>query len=135
MATHAAMQAAGMTVTAAAPMSGPYALAALADAIFEGEVNTSGPLNMDLVVTSYQHAYGNIYSAPTDVYEAAYAATADELLPSATAISAIYANGQLPQMQCSIAHHPLQRTTPTHPRRPPRIWLPFLRWDLAPTIW
>ena len=97
MATHAAMQAAGMTVTAAAPMSGPYALAAFGDAIFEGEVNTSGPLNMDLVVTSYQHSYGNIYSAPTDIYETAYAATADELLPSATAISTIYANGQLPE--------------------------------------
>ena len=97
MATHQAMQAAGMTVTAAAPMSGPYALAAFGDAIFEGEVNTSGPLNFNLVVTSYQHSYGNIYSAPTDVYETAYASTADELLPSATAISTIYADGQLPE--------------------------------------
>lgn len=33
MATHSAMQAAGMTVTASAPMSGPYALAAFSDAI------------------------------------------------------------------------------------------------------
>ena len=97
MATQKAMQAAGMVVTAAAPMSGPYALAAFGDAIFEGQVNTSGPLNLNLVVTSYQHSYGNIYSAPTDIYETAYAPTADELLPSATAISTIYANGQLPQ--------------------------------------
>jgi hypothetical protein len=97
MATSKAMQAAGMTVTAAAPMSGPYALAAFGDAIFAGEVNTSGPLNFNLVITSYQHSYSNIYSAPTDIYETAYAATADELLPSATAISTIYANGQLPQ--------------------------------------
>jgi pimeloyl-ACP methyl ester carboxylesterase len=97
MATHKAMQAAGTTVTAAAPMSGPYALAAFGDAIFEGEVNTSGPLNFNLVTTSYQHSYGNMYSAPTDVYETAYASTADELLPSTTAISTIYANGQLPE--------------------------------------
>ena len=97
MATHKAMQAAGTTVTAAAPMSGPYALAAFGDAIFLGEVNTSGPANFNLVVTSYQHSYQNVYSAPTDVYEAQYAPTADELLPSNTAISAIYANGQLPQ--------------------------------------
>ena len=97
MSTHKAMQAAGMTVTAAAPMSGPYALAAFGDAIFEGEVNTSGPLNFNLVVTSYQHSYNNIYSAPTDVYETAYASTADELLPSAVAISTIYADGELPQ--------------------------------------
>lgn len=97
MATHKAMQAAGTTVTAAAPMSGPYALAAFGDAIFEGEVNTSGPLNLNLVVTSYQHSYNNIYSSPTDVYETQYASSADELLPSTTPISTLYSNGQLPQ--------------------------------------
>jgi hypothetical protein len=91
------MQAAGTAVTAAAPMSGPYALAAFGDAIFEGQVDMSAPANFNLVVTSYQHSYQNVYSSPTDVYEAQYASTADELLPSATAISAIYANGQLPQ--------------------------------------
>src|SRR5262249_22824353 len=34
MATHKALQAAGVTVTASAPMSGPYALEAFGDAIF-----------------------------------------------------------------------------------------------------
>jgi hypothetical protein len=97
MATHKAMQAAGTAVTAAAPMSGPYALAATADAIFAGEVNSSGPTNFNFLVTSYQHSYQNVYTSPTDVYEAQYASGADELLPSATAISTIYANGQLPQ--------------------------------------
>jgi dienelactone hydrolase len=97
MATHKALQAAGTAVTAAAPMSGPYALAAFGDAIFAGEVDMSAPANFDLVVTSYQHSYQNVYAAPTDVYEAQYAATADELLPSATAMTTIYANGQLPQ--------------------------------------
>jgi hypothetical protein len=97
MATHKAMQAAGTVVTAAAPMSGPYALAAFGDAIFEGEVDMSAPANFNLVVTSYQHSYQNVYTSPTDVYEAQYASGADELLPSATAISTIYANGQLPQ--------------------------------------
>jgi pimeloyl-ACP methyl ester carboxylesterase len=97
MATHKAMQAAGTAVTAAAPMSGPYALAAFGDAIFEGEVDMSAPANFNLVVTSYQHSYQNVYMSPTDVYEAQYASGADELLPSATAISTIYANGQLPQ--------------------------------------
>src|ERR1700733_7309510 len=97
MATHKAMQAAGTAVTAAAPMSGPYSLAAFGDAIFEGEINMSAPANFNLVVTSYQHSYQNVYMSPTDVYEAQYASGADELLPSATAITAIYANGQLPQ--------------------------------------
>ncbi|HEX4674682.1 MAG TPA: prolyl oligopeptidase family serine peptidase [Steroidobacteraceae bacterium] len=97
MATHKAMQAAGTVVTAAAPMSGPYALAAFGDAIFMGEVDMSAPANFDLLVTSYQHSYKNVYTNPTDVFEAQYAAGADELLPSTNAITAIYSNGQLPQ--------------------------------------
>src|SRR5262249_54215204 len=39
LATLEAMEAAGMPVTAAVPMSGPYAVAAFADAVFYGEVN------------------------------------------------------------------------------------------------
>jgi poly(3-hydroxybutyrate) depolymerase len=97
MATHKAMQAAGGMVTASGPMSGPYALAAFGDAIFEGQVNTSGPLNFNMLVTSYQHSYGNVYAAPTDVYEAMFAPTADALLPNPNGISSVYAQGQLPQ--------------------------------------
>jgi pimeloyl-ACP methyl ester carboxylesterase len=97
MAAHKAMQAAGMTVTASAPMSGPYALAAFGDAIFEGEVNASGSLNLALVTASYQNAYGNLYTQPTEVFETPYAATIGSLLPSATPITTIYSNGQLTQ--------------------------------------
>lgn len=97
MATHKAMQASGSAVTASAPMSGPFALAAFGDAIFLGQVNSSAAVNFNLAVTSYQHSYGNVYSEPTDVYEARYAATADELLPSTTPIATIYANGEFPQ--------------------------------------
>jgi len=48
MATHRAMQAAGMKVTASAPMSGPYALAAFVDAVFYGEVNGGAPVSSAL---------------------------------------------------------------------------------------
>jgi pimeloyl-ACP methyl ester carboxylesterase len=97
MATHKAMQAAGTAVTAAAPMSGPYALEAFGDAIFLGEVNMSATENTNLVVTSYQHSYANVYTTATDIYEPQYAPTADELLPSATAITSIYSEGELPE--------------------------------------
>jgi Prolyl oligopeptidase family len=97
MAAHKAMEAAGMKVTAAAPMSGPYALAAFGDAIFMGQVNTSATLNFTLVAESYQHAYGNLYSSATDVFEAQYAADIPNLLPSATPITALYSAGDLPQ--------------------------------------
>ena len=97
MAAQKAMQSAGMTVTASAPMSGPYALAAFGDAIFEGQVNSSGALNLALITASYQNSYGNLYSQPTDMFEAQYAPTIGSLLPSTTPITTIYSNNQLPQ--------------------------------------
>jgi Prolyl oligopeptidase family len=101
MATHRAMQAAGMPVTAAAPMSGPYALSALSDAVFEGQVNLSAVENTALLATSYQHSYGNLYVNATDVFESPYAATIDELLPSTTSESDLEAQGKLPSAEFS----------------------------------
>ncbi|HEY4442661.1 MAG TPA: prolyl oligopeptidase family serine peptidase [Steroidobacteraceae bacterium] len=97
MATHRAMQAAGMTVTAAAPMSGPYALAAFVDAVFYGEVNGDAPVSSTLLLTAYQKAYGNIYSNPVDVFANPYAGGIDSLLPSTTPRSQLYAQGKLPE--------------------------------------
>jgi hypothetical protein len=101
MATHRAMQAAGMSVTAAAPMSGPYALSALSDAVFEGQVNLSAVENTTLLATSYQHSYNNLYVNATDVFESPYAATIDELLPSTTPESQLEAQGKLPSAEFS----------------------------------
>ncbi len=73
MAATSAMQAAGQTVTASAPMSGPYALAAFGDALFLGEVNGSATENVALLANGYQNAYGNLYSQPTDIFATPYA--------------------------------------------------------------
>jgi alpha/beta superfamily hydrolase len=97
MATHRAMQAAGMKVTAAAPMSGPYALAAFVDAVFYGEVNGGATVSSTLLLTAYQKAYGNIYANPADVFENQYAAGIDTLLPSTTPRSQLYLQGSLPE--------------------------------------
>ena len=97
MATHRAMQAAGMTVTASAPMSGPYALAAFVDAVFYGEVNGSGPVSSTLLLTAYQKVYGNIYADAVDVFEPQYATGIDSLLPGTTPRSQLYAQGKLPE--------------------------------------
>ena len=99
MATHRAMQAAGMPVTASAPMSGPYALSAFGDAVFEGEVNASATVNFTLLAAGYQHAYGNIYAEPTDVFATAYAADIGSLLPSTTSISVLESDGSIPASQ------------------------------------
>ncbi len=97
MATDRAMQAAGMTVTAAAPMSGPYALGAFVDAVFFGEVNGSAPISSTLLLTAYQKAYGNIYADPVDVFESPYAVGIDSLLPTTTTRSNLYAQDKLPE--------------------------------------
>jgi hypothetical protein len=97
MATHRAMQAAGMTVTASAPMSGPYALEAFGDAVFYGQVNIGATVFTPLLVTSYQNAYGNIYQNLTDVYEANYAPKMANVLPSTTPLATLFTNGTLPE--------------------------------------
>lgn len=97
MATHRAMEAAGLKVTAAAPMSGPYAPAAFVDAVFFGEVNGGAPISSTLLLTAYQKAYGGIYSSPSDVFEDQYAAGIESLLPTTTPRSQLYAHGTLPE--------------------------------------
>ena len=97
MATQRAMQAAGMNVTASAPLSGPYALAAFVDAVFYGQVNGDATVSSTLLLTAYQDAYSNIYTDPSVVFEPQYADGIQTLLPSTTLRSALYADGKLPE--------------------------------------
>jgi len=96
MATHRALQDAGEIVTASAPMSGPYALSAFADAIFQGQVTGGSPVNLTFLLTSYQNAYGDLYAMPTDAYEPQYAVDIETLLPSTSSLSELVAQGQIP---------------------------------------
>ncbi len=98
MATHRAMQAAGMPVTASAPMSGPYALAAQSDATFYGNVNAGGTIFSPMIFTSFQKAYGNLYSSPSDIYEATYATGIETLLPGLDDFTSVITSGKLPQL-------------------------------------
>jgi hypothetical protein len=98
MATERAVQAVSPTaVTAAAPLSGPYAMEWLGDSIFLGNPNIGSTVFAPLITTSYQNAYGNIYSTPGDLYDPAYATGIDTLLPSAAPLATIFAEGKLPQ--------------------------------------
>jgi dienelactone hydrolase len=106
MATHRALQAAGIAVAASAPMSGPYALSAFADAEFYGQVSGGAPVFATLLANSYQHTYGNVYSQPTDMFASAYASTIENLLPSTTSRSDLYAQGKLPSDQLFDATPP-----------------------------
>lgn len=84
------------TVTASVPMSGPYNLVGFGDVVTAGTINAGATIFIPMLLTSFQRAYGNVYAAPTDAYQAAYAATAEGLLPSTRSVSAIIAAGQLP---------------------------------------
>lgn len=96
MATHRALQESGSPVTASAPMSGPYALSAFSDAIFQGRVTGGSPVNLTLLITSYQQAYGDLYASTTDAFEAQYATDIETLLPSTTPLGDLEAQGKLP---------------------------------------
>jgi hypothetical protein len=132
MATHRAMQAAGATVTASAPMSGPYALGAFGDAVFMGQVNGSAVLNLVLLTTSYQHAYGNIYANTTDVFEAKYATGIDTLLPSTTPLSTLYAEGKLPQNALFNATPPAPQYASITPATAPANLAPVFALGFGP---
>src|SRR5947207_14884401 len=51
MATHRALQAAGIAVTASAPMSGPYAMSAFGDAVFMGQVDDGSTVNFIMLAS------------------------------------------------------------------------------------
>jgi hypothetical protein len=107
MATQRAMEMAGMKVTASAPMSGPYALEALFDTVVFGSVDLGSTLFTPLVTTSYQHAYSNVYTTPSDFYSATYAKGIDTLLPSTQSTTQLISAGLLPQLTL------FDSTTPT----------------------
>lgn len=96
MATHRALQAAGLPVTASAPMSGPYALASFGDAIFYGQVPLGSTAFTPLLVNAYQQAYGNLYRQPGEVYAPRYAPYMPALLPSDVSLGQLWAQGRLP---------------------------------------
>ena len=99
MATQRALQMAGTPVTAGAHLSGVYALGRFGDAVYAGNVNAGATVFSPLLTTSFQRAYGNIYTTPGDMYESAYATGIESLLPSNTAVETLIGQGKLPQLQ------------------------------------
>ena len=96
MATVKALLAAGKTVVASAVASGPYAIEAMVDEVVFGAVPSGATGLFPLLVTSYQHSYGDIYKAPTDIYEQQYANGIDAILPSTTSVQNLVTTGRLP---------------------------------------
>jgi predicted esterase len=119
MATHRLLEQSGAVITASAPMSGPYALAAFSDAVFFGQVSRTTPLFLTYMAVGFQRAYGNIYSTPTDIFEARYATGIESLLPSAVPRTQLFAEGRLPRDQLFSSTPPDPRYAPFTPATAP----------------
>ena len=114
MATHRAMEAAGMAVTAAAPMSGPYAMLAFGDAaIAYSTPGLGGTIYYPMIVNSYQQSYGNVYQSPTDVFSATYAPGIATLIPGQYTFTTLVTSGKLPQFAVFDVNTPGTGTEPS----------------------
>jgi alpha/beta superfamily hydrolase len=118
MATHRALQAAGIPVTASAPMSGPYAMSAFADAMFMGQVGGGAVEEFLMLTSSYQHAYGNLYSNPAEIFQSKYAA-ANGLLPGMIGTDTLIAQGQIPATAVFSSTPPIPSLSPLTPATAP----------------
>ena len=101
MATHKVLErdhAGEFTVTAAAPMSGPYNLVQFGDTVTSpsGSVNIGGELFMPYLLRSYQNSYGGIYNSPSDVYRSPFDKTAPTIFPTDVPVATLMAQGALP---------------------------------------
>ena len=93
MATARLLEAQKKAVTAIAPSSGPYALAAFGDEIFTGNVNIGASRFAPLLGIGLQAKYDNIYTKKSDIFLDKYA---DAQLPSNTPFGELVQAGKLP---------------------------------------
>ncbi|MBB3107300.1 pimeloyl-ACP methyl ester carboxylesterase [Psychrobacter luti] len=93
MATARLLESQKKPVTAIAPSSGPYALAAFGDEIFMGNVNIGASRFAPLLGIGLQEKYGNIYNKKSDIFLDKYA---DAQLPSNIPFGELVQAGKLP---------------------------------------
>lgn len=96
MATHRALEARGMKVTASMPASGPYAMTAVADDVFLGRPMLGSTMFFPLGITSFQRSSAAIYRRPEDIYNPRYAAGMEDLLPTPVAWPKLVEQGKVP---------------------------------------
>jgi poly(3-hydroxybutyrate) depolymerase len=110
MATHRALErdhAGEFAVTASGPMSGPYNMSRFLTTVLGSPdtcpaaspncaVNVGATVFTPLLLISWQRAYGDLYTSPSDAYNDPYAVTAATLFPSTTPVDQVIAAGQLP---------------------------------------
>lgn len=103
MATHRALQLAGIAVTASVPMSGsyaesvPYENLATAGALGDlANVSLESRLQLLMQITAWQKANGALYETTDDVYTANYSKDIERLLPTDMDLNALVSSGKFP---------------------------------------
>ncbi len=99
LATERAMQtryASEFKVSAAAPLSGPYALLRFGDSIFGGSPSMGVTAFLPLLINAGQKAGAGVYGLASEVYEAQYASGIETLLPGGLTLGALASQGKLP---------------------------------------
>lgn len=99
LATQRAMQtrhAAEFAVTAAAGLSGPYALLKFGDTMFGGAPTLGATAFLPMLANAAQHAGARLYASPGDMYEAPYAAGIETILPGTLGLGELASQGKLP---------------------------------------
>lgn len=105
MATARLLESQNKPITAIAPSSGPYALAAFGDEIFRGNVNIGASRFAPLLGIGLQAKYGDIYGKKSDIFLDKYA---DAQLPNELPFGELVATGKLP-------NNALFQNNPTNP--------------------
>lgn len=102
MATHRAMQAAGIAVTASVPQSGDYtsigyeSLGAPDAIIGLASYSEDDAVRLVMQITAWQKASGNVYTNPSDLYSAAYSSKMETLVPTNLDTSTFVSSGLFP---------------------------------------
>lgn len=99
LATQRAMQEQGggeFVLSAAAGMSGPYALSRFGDELFGGAPRNGATVIVPMIINAGQHASAALYSTPYEVYEAQYAAGIADLVPGTLGSGDLVSQGKLP---------------------------------------
>ena len=98
MATHRALQAAGVTVTASSGGSGPYALGKLIDTAVARTPIVGATIFTPMMATSWQRAYGDVYATVADMYNPLYATGIEALLPGSLTTTQLFTQARLPSL-------------------------------------
>lgn len=99
MATHRAIErdhVGEFTVTASAPMSGPYALEQTFVAGISVQPGQGASVFAPFTITGYQKTYGDLYSRPEEVFQAPWVSGITDLLPGTLGFTELYTTGKLP---------------------------------------